>query len=63
MLDLFNKYFLTQIIERPTRGNNILDLFAVNNEQFILNYVVHNNSKISDHKLTLVNTTQYLHGI
>ena len=44
LLDLFDDHFLLQIIEKPTRGNNILDIFAVNNDQLILNYEVQANS-------------------
>ena len=58
MLELFSDHFLLQIVEKPTRGSNILDIFAVDNEQLILNYIVQENSKISDHNLTIIKTTQ-----
>ena len=60
MLSLFSDHFLEQIIEKPTRGDNILDLFAVNNHQLVLDYQVMPKSAISDHNLILISTTQYL---
>ena len=60
MLSFFSDYFLEQIIEKPTRGENILDLFATNNHQLVLGYQVLQKSAISDHNLVLITTTQSL---
>ena len=60
MLSFFSDHFLEQIIEKPTRGNNILDLFATNNHQLVLGYQVLPKSAISDHNLVLIRTTQSL---
>ena len=60
MLDFFNVHFLEQIIEKPTRGRNTLDLFAVNNHELVLDYQVMPKSAISDHNLVLITTTQFL---
>ena len=59
-LDFFGEHFLLQIIEEPTRSTNILDLFAVNDDHLILRYQVMSKSKISDHNVVLITTTQYL---
>ena len=60
MLEFFGKHFLEQIIEKPTRGENILDLFAVNNHELVLDYQIMLKSAISDHNLVLIKTTQFL---
>ena len=60
LLDFFGEHFLLQIIEEPIRGTNILDLFAVNDDKLILRYQVMSKSKISDHNVVLITTTQYL---
>ena len=59
MLSFFSDHFLEQIIEKPTRGENILDLFATNNHQLVLGYQVLQKSAISDHNLVLITTTQF----
>ena len=51
-LEFLSDKFLHQFIEEPTRGNSILDLFAVDDAQFVLRTRVLNKSKISDHNLT-----------
>ena len=35
LLDFFSDHFLQQLIEKPTRGNNILDLLAADNDQLV----------------------------
>lgn len=49
------KYCLEQIVTRPTRENNILDLFFTNNIDMLYQYDVC-DSNISDHRLVTVKT-------
>ena len=52
LLNLADKYFLNQIISKPTRLNNTLDLVFINNNEFILQHHVEKLSTcISDHDL------------
>ena len=32
LLDFFNEFFLQQYVQEPRRGNNMLDLFAANDD-------------------------------
>jgi hypothetical protein len=50
LLELTDDYFLTQIIEKPTRNENILDLVFVNLPEFIKDIVV-NKTALSDHNM------------
>ena len=60
LINFFNEYFMEQCVDKPTRLNNILDLFAVNNHEFIANINIEDvNQRFSDHRLVLV-TTCYL---
>ena len=59
LLDFFGEFFLQQLIEEPTRENNILDLFATDDDQLVLRYEVRTKSNISDHNLVKITTTQY----
>ena len=36
-----SEFFLTQLIEEPTTGNNVLDLLYTNNSDVILNVKIH----------------------
>ncbi|XP_076045726.1 uncharacterized protein LOC143027968 [Oratosquilla oratoria] len=56
VLHLTNSMFLMQVINTPTRGNNILDLFFINNRDAISSYMT--NNTISDHSLITI-TTNY----
>ena len=56
LLDTADKVFLTQLITRPTRLNNTLDLFFTNNEEAISSYRVE-KTIFTDHNLISVNTT------
>ena len=60
LLDLFEDHFLHQYITEGTRGANILDLFAANDDQLICRVEILSKSKISDHNIVIVETTQYL---
>lgn len=50
--------FLTQLVTRPTRKENILDLLFTNNQEAVRNYTVE-ETIISDHRL-LTFSTDYL---
>ena len=60
LLELFEDFFLLQYVEHPTRGKNILDIFATNDDELVLRVRVLSKSKISDHNITIIDTTQYL---
>ena len=50
LLELTNEHFLTQIINNPTRKENILDLIFINSYEYVKNVQI-TDSGISDHKL------------
>ena len=54
------EFFLHQYITEATRGKNTLDLFAANDSLFISRAEVLSKSKISDHNLIVIHTTQYM---
>ena len=60
LLNFFEDFFLQQYVEEPTRAKSVLDLFASDDDQLVLRVKVMSKSKISDHNLIIVNTTQYL---
>ena len=60
LLEFFSEFFLEQYVEEPTRGNNILDLIATDDNHLILNIQVMCKSKISNHNLIIVKTTECL---
>ena len=62
LFNLAEDYCLNQIIETPTRLNNILDLFFTNNEHIIHDYLVH-PTNLSDHNLITINTNIDTSGI
>ena len=51
-----SEYFLTQVIEEPTRGNNILDLLYTNNLDVLLNVKI-DQTNMSDHNIIYCSTT------
>ena len=51
--------FLSQHVDKPTRGNNILDLFITNNAN-IISHIDSVETSISDHNIVKVNTTYNL---
>ena len=51
--------FLNQLVDKPTRGNNILDLFITNNAN-IVSHIDSVETSISDHNIVKVNTTYNL---
>ena len=52
-LELLSSNLLTQYVDQPTRGNNILDLFCTN-DPYLVQSVNVNNTGISDHKLVQI---------
>ena len=51
--------FLTQVIDKPTRQNNILDLFITNNSNIVLQTDTVDTS-LSDHRIVEIKTTYNL---
>ena len=56
LLNLMEENFLNQLVDKPTRGNNILDLFITNNNNIVSN-IQCVETPMSDHKIVKVNTT------
>ena len=56
LLRLFEENFLEQLILKPTRGDNILDLFATNDHELAWRITVE-DTKISDHKILTIFTS------
>ena len=54
LLNFINHNMLTQVIDKPTRNGNILELFLTNNDRIIRNIDVQ-ETKLSDHDLGSVN--------
>ena len=50
LLKLADEYFLTQIIDKPTRNQNILDLVFVNSLEYLKNIEI-NKTVLSDHNV------------
>ena len=54
MIGFFQDYFLEQYVKHPTRGNNILDLFATNEHELVSRIIIE-DTKLSDHKFLIIN--------
>ena len=54
LLNFITHNMLSQLVDKPTRGTNILDLFLTNNERIIHNFEV-SDSPLSDHRVVKVN--------
>ena len=52
-LNITNRLLMTQYVTKPTRGNNILDIFSTNNENLV-KYFTTENSPLSDHRLVRI---------
>ena len=50
LLDFMDRNFFTQVVTKPTRGNNTLDLIFTNKPQDVLN-VNCNETKLTEHRL------------
>ncbi|XP_076039464.1 uncharacterized protein LOC143024537 [Oratosquilla oratoria] len=55
LVNLANEFLLKQLINEPTRGENILDLVFTNNEELV-NTIDIEDTILSDHKLVIVET-------
>ena len=57
LLNFLDDFFLEQSVKKATRLNNILDIFAINDHEFISNIDVENtNQRTSDHRLMIIRT-------
>ena len=56
LIHLMEENFLNQLVNKPTRGSNILDLFITNNEN-IISHIDSVETPLSDHNILKVNTT------
>jgi len=52
LLDTFSTFGFTQLVDTPTRGSNILDIFATNRPGLIQEVTV--SPGLSDHELIIV---------
>ena len=59
LLTFMSDNLLSQFVDKPTRNNNILDLFLCNNSNLPL-HTTTEDTKLSDHKLITVTTRQSL---
>jgi exonuclease III len=55
LFNLADNHCMEQYIEQPTRGNNILDLLFLDNEEFLHHYTVQ-ETILSDHNLIIIHT-------
>ena len=51
LMDFINDNFATQVVDQPTRGNNILDLVLTNSPESVANVLTEDVPKLSDHKV------------
>ena len=56
LLDFMDSYFLEQVVQTPTRGQNILDLFLTN-KPMLVGSVTAEKTEMSDHDLVRVGLT------
>ena len=57
LISFFGEYFMEQYVDSPTRLNNILDLFATNDHEFIARIEVEDvDQRFSDHRLVVITT-------
>ena len=57
LFSLCNRYLLTNLVDKPTRGDNLLDVILCNNRVVFLKCVSFLNVKFSDHNLVKVTLT------
>jgi len=57
LLDIFNSFGFTQLVDSPTRRNNILDLFVTNRRGLVQNATV--SPGLSDHELITIESSSY----
>ena len=57
-VNFINELFLTQLVDRPTRQRNILDLILTNNEELITEVdILADDEYLSDHRMIVAKTT------
>ena len=56
LIEFASKYFLVQVVEEATRGNNILDLIFTNDEGLLLNTKIY-DTVMSDHRIIMCETS------
>ena len=56
LLNLFDEYYIEQHVHQPTRGDNILDIFATNDHNFVGQLTVE-DTQLSDHRILKIHTT------
>ena len=54
LLDMTEKYFLSNIVKHPTRGPNILDSIFTSNDDLVYDIELLENCEISDHYLSRI---------
>ena len=55
-INFINAHNLTQLIDKPTRQNNTLDLILTNNEEMFTQIEVQDHGRLSDHRLVIAKT-------
>ena len=55
LMDLFEKFFMEQMVLEPTRINNILDLFATNDGELVSGTIIE-HTRMSDHNMVKIVT-------
>ena len=55
-LNFINTHNLTQLVDRPTRLNNTLDLMLTNNEDIVTQIETRDHPSLSDHRLIVATT-------
>ena len=56
LVNFVNKHHLIQLIDKPTRNNNILDLMFTNDDNLLTGFETHVTKEISDHLLITADT-------
>ena len=56
LIEFASKYFLVQVVEEATTGNNILDLIFTNDEGLLLNTKIY-DTVMSDHRIIMCETS------
>ena len=59
LLNFFQEHFMEQVVRKPTRGNNILDLVATNDHELISRVEIL-DTPISDHKIMIITSNIYI---
>ena len=57
LLDMTDKWFMSNVVRKPTRNCNILDLCFSNNDSLISSYEILCDNNLSDHNVIIFDTT------